>query len=156
MTIRCIAAGTFALLSTAVLAASQSPQNPIRPATSGLTTTVLVGCLYRETQVSGKPGDYDDYILADATTPPAGPSRPNPTTGVTGTSGIVPSTGNMYEVENVRDFRLDAFVGMRVELEGTIDPGGSGGSDQAHLPNFEAKTIRAVDGTCPPNPAPRK
>ena len=155
MTIRCIAAGTLALLSTAVLAASPSPQNPIRPAISGLTTTVLIGCLYRETQVSGKSSDYDDFILADAATPPAGPSRRNPTTGATGTPGIVPTTGNMYEVENVRDFRLDGFVGMRVELEGTIDPG-SGGSDQTRLPNFEAKTIRAVDGTCPPIPAARK
>lgn len=167
MIIRCIAAGTLALFSTAVLAASQEPQSPGRPpaprpgtrslsATSGQTTTVLVGCLYREIQVSGNPSDYDDYILADATTPQTGQSRPGATPGATGTSGIVPTTGNMYEVENVRDFRLDVYVGMRVELTGTIDPEDSAGSDRIDLPNFEARTIRAVYGTCPPTPAPRK
>lgn len=162
MIIRCIAAGTLALFSTGVLAASQAPQNPgrpaaPRPATSGQTTTVLVGCLYREIQVSGNPSDYDDYILADATTPQTGQqSRPGATPGATGTSGIVPTTGNMYEVENVRDFRLDVYVGMRVELTGTIDPEDSAGSDGIDLPNFEARTIRAVYGICPPTPAPRK
>jgi hypothetical protein len=148
MTIRCIAAGTLALFSAAVLAAS-----------SGQATTVLVGCLYRQIQVSGNPGDYDDYILADATTPQTPPtrqSRPGATPGATGTSGIVPTTGNMYEVENVRDFRLDVYVGLRVELTGTIDPEHSGGSAQTDLPNFETRTIRAVFGTCPPTPAPRK
>jgi hypothetical protein len=156
MTIRCIAAGTLGLLLTAVLAASQAPQNPIRPVTSGQTTTVLVGCLYREIQVSGKPGDYDDFILADATTPQTGPSRPEATVGATGTSGIVPTTGDMYEVKKIRDFRLDVFVGLRVELTGTIHPKDSQGSAQADLPHFEAKTIRAVYGNCPPTPAPRK
>jgi hypothetical protein len=177
MTIRCIVAGTLALFSTAVLAASQAPQNSIRPAAprpaqqlpypgepeapaltapSGQTTTVLVGCLYREIQVAGNRGGYDDYILADATTPATGQPRPGATPGATGTSGIVPTTGNMYEVESIRDFRLEGFVGMRVELTGTIDPKGSGVSDHIHLPEFEAKTIRAVAGTCPPTPAPRK
>jgi hypothetical protein len=177
MTIRCIAAGTLALCSTAVLAVAQAPQNSIRPAaprpasqlaypvepealvltaTSGQTTTVLVGCLYREIQVTGNPGTYDDYILADVTTPATGQPRPGATPGATGTSGIVPTTGNMYEVENVRDFRLEGFVGMRVELTGTIDANGSGRSDQTDLPEFEARAIRAVAGTCPPTPAPRK
>ena len=162
MTTRCIVAGTLAFLWTATLAASQAPQNPIRPAaprpapqlpypvepeapvltaTSGQTTTVLVGCLYREIEVSGNPGSYDDYILADATT---------------GTSGVVPTTGNMYEVENVRDFRLEGFVGMRVELTGTIDPRDSWGSHHTKIPEFEARAIRAVAGTCPPTPASRK
>lgn len=167
MTMRCIAAGTLALFSTAVLAASQEPQSPGRPpaprpgtrslsATSGQTTTVLVGCLYREVQVSGKPGDYDDYILADAATPQTGPSRPGATPGATGTSGTVPTTGNMYEVENVRDFRLDVYVGMKVEVAGTIDPEKSSGSEQTDLPNFKARTIRGIHGTCPPTPALRK
>ena len=154
MTIRCIAAGTLALFSTVALAASQAPQNPMRSAAprppSGQTTTVLVGCLYREIEVSGNPGTWDDYILADATTP-AGQSRPGATPGATGTSGTVPTTGNMYEVDNVRDFRLEGFVGMRVELTGTIDPK----SNQTKLPEFEARAIRAVAGTCPPTPAPR-
>ena len=153
MTMRCIGAGALALISTAGLAASQAPQNPGQ-------TTVLVGCLYRQVQVSGNPGDYDDYILADAATPLTGPSRPESrpgaTPGATGTSGIVPATGSMYEVEKVRDFRLDVYVGMRVEVTGTIDPEHSAESDKIALPNFEARTIRAVFGTCPPNPAPRK
>ena len=155
MTIGWIAAGTLALFSTAVLAASQ-PGVPSLTATSGQTTTVLVGCLYREIHVSGNRGDYDDYILADATTPQTRQSRPGSTPGATGTSGIVPTTGNMYEVENVRDFRLDVYVGMRVEVTGTIDPEDSGGSDRTDLPNFEARTIRAVYGTCPSTPSPRK
>jgi hypothetical protein len=75
MTIRCIAAGTLALFSTAVLAASQAPL-PVLTATSSQTTTVLVGCLYREIQVTGSRGDYDDHILADATTPATGGSAP--------------------------------------------------------------------------------
>jgi hypothetical protein len=62
----------------------------------------------------------------------------------------------MYEVGRVRDFRLEGFVGMRVELTGTIDPKGSGLSDQTDLPEFKARDIRAVAGTCPPTPAPRK
>lgn len=154
MTSRCIAAGTVGLLLTVGLAASQAPQNPIRPVASQ-TTTILVGCLYREIEVSGKPGDYDDYILAEAATPQTGPSQPGATPGATGTSGIVPTTGNMYEVKHIGDFRLDVFVGLRVELTGTIHPKESRGSDQAALPDFKAKTIRAVYGTCPPTPAPR-
>jgi hypothetical protein len=176
MTIRCFAAGTLALFSTAVLAASQAPQNSIRPAAprpapqlpyhgepeapvltvSSQTTTVLVGCLYREIQVTGNRGDYDDYILADATTPATGQPRPGATPGATGTSGIVPTTGNMYKVGKASDFRLEGFVGMRVELTGTIHPKGSGVSDQTHLPEFKARTIQAVPGTCPPTPTPRK
>jgi hypothetical protein len=156
MSIRCIAAGTLALLSTAVLAESQAGQYPIRPLTSGQTTTVLVGCLYRQIEVSGDPGDYDDYILADAAAPLTGPSRHQATQDAIGTSGIVPTTGSMYEVENVRDFRLEVYVGLRVELTGTIDLKNPGGSDQTALPNFETKTIRAVAGTCPPTPASRR
>jgi hypothetical protein len=47
-------------------------------------------------------------------------------------------------------------VGMRVELNGTIHPKGPGVSDQTHFPEFKAREIQAVPGTCPPNPAPRK
>jgi hypothetical protein len=139
MIFRCITAGTLALFSTAALPASQAP-----PAISSQTTTVLVGCLYREIQVTGNSSDYDDYILADATTPAAG------------TSGIVPTTGNMYEVVKASDFRVEGFVGMRVELTGRIRPNGSGVSDQTDLPEFNARAIQAVPGTCPPTPVPRK
>ena len=43
-----------------------------------------------------------------------------------GTSGTVPSTGNMYKVENIPDGRLKALVGKRVEVSGRIDPEDAG------------------------------
>lgn len=162
MTIGGIATATLALFSTAVLAASQAPHSPIqrvaaRPAaqlsTPAQTTTVLVGCLYRETQVSGDPDGYDGYILADATTPAAGPSRPA-TSDAIGTSGIVPTTGSMYEIENMPDSRLEGFVGMRVELTGMLDLDDDLWDSDQMFPEFEAETIRGVAGTCPPTPTP--
>lgn len=189
-----IIVGMLALFSTAALAASQAPQNPRqqtapRPnpqtpaptATAGQTTTTLVGCLYREAQVPGRTpnvieraGVLEDYILADATMT-AGQARPGATPGATGTSGTVPTSGNMYKVENIPDERLKALVGKRVEVIGRIDPEGlpapvgrpgaaTGaptpdrglGPDQINLPEFEASSIREIAGTCPATPAPRR
>jgi hypothetical protein len=110
-------------------------------------------------------GVLEDYILADATMP--APTRPGTPPAAVGTSGSVPSTGNMYKVENVPDDRLKALVGKRVEVSGRIDPekGGLGGAasadrgpgpDQVNLPEFEASSIREIGGTCPAAPAPRK
>ena len=149
-----------------------TPQSPPTATTTAQTTATLVGCLYRESQVPGRTpnvveraGVLEDYILADATMPPA--TRPGTPPGAVGTSGAVPSTGNMYKVENVPDERLKALVGKRVEVSGRIDPEDAGlggastrdrgpGPDQVNLPEFEASSIREVSGTCPAVPASRK
>jgi hypothetical protein len=187
--------GTLALFATTALAAAQTPQapganpstsqrqtQPSTPATSpatqgGATTTAqttatLVGCLYRESQVPGRTpniveraGVLEDYILADASMP--APPRPGAPPGTVGTTGTVPSTGNMYKVENIADDRLRSLVGKRVELSGRIDPEDAGlggaaardrgpGPDQLNLPEIEASSIREVGGTCPATPAARK
>ena len=148
-----------------------TPQSPPTATTTAQTTATLVGCLYRESQVPGRTpnvveraGVLEDYILADATMPPA--TRPGTSPGAVGTSGAVPSTGNMYKVESIPDERLKALVGKRVEVSGRIDPedglGGAStrdrgpGPDQVNLPEFEASSIREVSGTCPAVPASRK
>jgi hypothetical protein len=149
-----------------------TPQSPPTATTTAQTTVTLVGCLYRESQVPGRTpnvveraGVLEDYILADATMPPA--TRPGTPPGAVGTSGAVPSTGNMYKVESIPDERLKALVGKRVEVSGRIDPEDAGlggtstrdrgpGPDQVNLPEFEASSIREVSGTCPAVPASRK
>lgn len=168
MTTRALAAGTLVLLSTGVLAAFQMLLSPVslrasEPAsqlsTPDRNATVLVGCLYRETLVSGDPNGLDAYILADATVPITGPYPPGSAPHATGTSGRVPTSGNMYRLDNILDFRLDAFVGLvglRVEVTGTIDAEEAWEDDHPALPEFEAETIRAVAGSCPPTPAPRE
>ena len=119
----------------------------------------------RTPNVVERAGVLEDYILADATMPPA--TRPGTPPGAVGTSGAVPSTGNMYKVENIPDERLKALVGKRVEVSGRIDPEDAGlggastrdrgpGPDQVNLPEFEASSIREVGGTCPAVPASRK
>ena len=148
-----------------------TPQTPAAT-TTAQTTATLVGCLYRESQVPGRTptvveraGVLEDYILADATIP--APPRPGAPSEAVGTSGTVPSTGNIYKVENIPDERLKALVGKRVEVSGRIDPegGGLGGAatpdrgpapDQLSFPEVEASSIREVSGTCPAAPAPRK
>ena len=180
--------GTLALVATAAFSAAQpahsqsQPSAPPRQAqppapqpgatTTAQTTATLVGCLYRESQIPGRTptvveraGVLEDYILADATMP--APTRPGTPSQTVGTSGTVPSTGNMYKVENISDERLKALVGKRVEVSGRIDPEDAGlgggptrdrgpGPDSVNLPEFEAASIREVSGTCPAAPAARK
>jgi len=149
-----------------------APQTPGGATTVAQTTATLVGCLYRESQVPGRTpnvveqaGVLEDYILADAATP--APTRPGTPPEAVGTSGTVPSTGNMYKVENIPDERLKALVGKRVEVSGRIDPEAAGlggastrdrgpGPDEVNLPEFEAASIRELSGTCPAVPASRK
>ena len=195
MIIKRMTIATLALFATAALSAAQAPQAPAQPSTPprqaqpptqnpstaqtppaattvAQTTAMLVGCLYRESQVPGRTptvveraGVLEDYILADATMP--APTRPGTPSGAVGTSGTVPSTGNMYKVENIADDRLKALVGKRVEVSGRIDPEDAGlggastqdrgpGPDEVNLPEFEAASIRELSGTCPATPASRK
>ena len=168
--------GSVVLFASAALSASQAPQQPSTGSVPAATTTAqtaatLVGCLYRESQVPGRTpnvaeraGLLEDYILADATMP--APTRPG-SPAATGTSGSVPSTGNMYKVEKIADERLKALVGKRVEVSGHIDPEAAGlggasardrgpGPDQVNLPEIEASSIREIGGTCPAAPPARK
>jgi hypothetical protein len=152
---------------------TQTPQTKQPTTTAQQPTTTLAGCLYREDQVPGrKPnvaeraGVLEDYILADASM--AGTqAKPGATTGATGTTGTVSSSGNLYKVEGPSDEKLKALVGKRVEVTGRIDPQGGAtpgkptpdrgpGPDEIILPEFEATSIREVSGTCPATPAPRK
>lgn len=136
-----------------------NPQTTVSTATSGATSITLAGCLYRSAQVPGTTGaraGSDEFVLADASTRPAAAAE----TGAAGTSGRVPPTGNMYEVERLPAERLRALVGKRVELSGKIDTDGAErpAVDPAddRLPEFEAVSIREIAGTCPATPAPRR
>ncbi len=177
-----IIAATVALLSMTGPAWAQGsgqPQNPPpqtpETATTVRPTTTLAGCLYREDQVPGrKPnlaeraGILEDYILADATV--AGTqTKPGAAGDATGTTGTTPASGNMYKVGGPPDEQLKALVGKRVEVTGRISPergpvGTAGkprpdqglGPDDINLPELEATSTRAISGTCPPTPAPRK
>jgi len=182
VTIKRMTIGTLTLFATAALSVAQAAQAPTQssipprqtqpPTTVAQTTATLMGCLYRESQVPGRTptvveraGVLEDYILADATIP--APTRPGTPSEAVGTSGTVPSSGNMYKVENIPDERLKALVGKRVQVSGRIDPedGGLGGAstrdrgpgpDDVNLPEFEAASIRELSGTCPAVPASRK
>jgi hypothetical protein len=173
-------AAAAAVVSTTLLAAqSQSPasqtpagsqsqppasQTPPRaPDTAAAaqpgSDITLVGCLYREREIPGRApnvverlGVGEDYVLADAR--PAGSQ----------TQGL--ATGRMYKVENINDEQLGALAGRRVEVIGRIDsaqsdvtPGGRPAPDRnpvspddINLPEFEARSIRQVEGTCPAVP----
>jgi hypothetical protein len=186
---RYVVAGTFAVMCASALMTAQSGPPPQVPPAPGApapaaplagaqpTSTTLVGCLYTEDKIPGRTpnaveraGVLEDYILADASMPSSQSARPGATAGATGTTGSVPSTGNMYKVENLPDERLKPLVGKRVEVMGRIDPEGvgrtppAGGApttdrgpsrDQINLPELEASSIREVAGTCPAAPAAR-
>ena len=106
----------------------------------------------RAPNVAERLGVAEDYILADAR--PAGSQ----------TQGL--ATGRMYKVENINDEQLGALAGRRVEVIGHIDaetsdvrPGGAPAPDRnpvspdaIDLPEFEARSIRQVEGTCPAVP----
>ena len=120
-------------------------------------TTTITGCLYAEDAVPGRQpniaeraGLGEDYIVA----------------GAAGT----PAAGKMYKLEDIADERLRALIGRRVEVTGNIDdddddddappaPAGTSGTadrsvgpDRIELPEFEATTIREVEGSCPATP----
>ena len=153
------------LLAMMPVLAAQQPRTatPVQGApaqnTTVTPTVTLTGCLYREAQIPGRTpnaaeraGILEDYILADARSPQG-----------------TPATGKMYKVERISDDRLKALVGKSVEVVGRIDPEGgdlraagtSGGAapdkgigpDKVSLPEFEATSIREVEGKCAATPA---
>ena len=150
-----------ALMSGGLVTHTQTPGAPVQTqqptsgaaaaqATQG-TETTLVGCLYRERDVPGRSpnivervGIGDDFIIADAR--PAG-SR---------AEGL--ASGRMFTVEKVDDEQLTALVGHRVEVIGRAGVD----ADGPDLPEFQARSIRQVEGMCPaipltvPVPAPQR
>lgn len=171
LTMRRTITATLVCASTTLAGAAQnagqqpSTPRPVSPSAAATVrpTTTLVGCLYREEQVPGrkpnvaeKAGILEDYILAGASAVGTKESG-----GASGT----PTTGSTYKVEGPRDDELKALVGKRVEVVGSIDPEGGPsaspggaqpnrglGPDEVSLPEFEAKSIRAVAGNCPASP----
>jgi hypothetical protein len=153
----------------------QQPQTPPAASTAQGPSVTLVGCLQREEDVPGRrpniaerAGVLEDYILTGATmkaeaAPPADPARPSG--GAVGTTGSTPATGSMYKIEGIPDERLKQLVGRRVEVMGRIDeddlrearPSGAAGQQQPggapkpgdDMPEFEATSIREIEGTCP-------
>jgi len=103
--------------------------------------------------VAERLGVAEDYIIADA--------RPQ------GSQAQGLATGRMYKVEQIDDEQLQKLVGRRVEVTGRIDadaddatPSGAPARDRnpvspddIELPEFEASSIRQVEGTCPSAPA---
>ncbi|MGE0450511.1 MAG: hypothetical protein AB7Q29_13130 [Vicinamibacterales bacterium] len=138
-------------------------------------SVTLVGCLYNEKDVPGRTpnvaeraGIMEDYILADASHASASSATPG-ATGTSGTnaSGAMASAKKMYKVEHVDDEKLKPLVGKRVEVVGKIDAddmkdqasnapkadSNVASPDDVELPEFEAVSIRAIEGTCPSTPS---
>ena len=148
----------------------QSPTQQPRPGVSEAPETTFAGCLYREESIPGrspniaeKAGVAKDYILADAIparetnrTPdrPIADSGPPPPAGVAGLAA-----SRMYKVTKLDSDRLQAFVGKRVEVTGTIKPDsdvkpGEHPANNQNLPNLEGISIREAAGaSCPARPA---
>lgn len=134
--------GVAAILCSSVLSSAQiAPQGQAapqprtqQPRADPAKATTLTGCLYHD----------EDYILADAA-----PTPDAPTAGLT--------TGRTYKVSRLQDETLKAFVGMRVELTGTIKPDNDAKpadrATNAHLPTIAATSIHEADGEpCPATP----
>lgn len=152
--------------------ATQRTTEP-RAAASMAGNMTYVGCLYKDKDVPGrtpnvaeKVGIMEDYILADAA-PKSGASATPGATGTSGTAGAAASASakKMFKVERIDDDQLKSLVGKRVEVVGKIeDDDAKEGAvaktdknpvspDAIDLPEFEATSIRAVDGTCPATPS---
>jgi hypothetical protein len=178
---------TAACLATVVAAqapsggsqASGSTPAGTAAASSEKTSTVLTGCVYKESDVPGRApnvaeraGVLEDYILADVKPSESASSASTATPGATGTTGSASAhAGKMYKLEKIADERLRAAVGKRVEVTGRIDAeagdaaGSSGGAaattptdraigrDRVNLPEFEVVSMREVSGTCPATPS---
>jgi hypothetical protein len=161
--------------STANQTGTQSGQAVAQTAPQSNAAVTLTGCVYREQDVPGRApnaaervGVGEDYILAE--TRPAASAAPGATPGATGTAGSSQaSSGTMFKLEFVEGSRLSSLVGKRVEVTGKIDaesgdargpqPGAavSGtdrviGRDRINLSEFEATSIREIEGTCPAKP----
>jgi hypothetical protein len=138
----------------------QTPTTTQRPssetaAQKAVTTTTVVGCVYRERDIPGRApnvaeraGIGEDYILAEVSGQAS--AGAGATAGATGTAGSQagskPSatgtsgtTGPMYKLEDVDDDKLKVMIGKRVEVTGRVDP------ESAAAPSSPGATTSTTD-----------
>jgi hypothetical protein len=122
--------------------------------------TELIGCLYRERDIPGRPPNAPGYTLTNAH-PPEGLVRSDesrlghtPAGGVAAVpleKAVLGSGGNkMYLIEKVAEEKLTALLTKRVEVTGRI--GAEPDMKKGTSGRFEALIIREVPIPCPPTP----
>ena len=174
MSSRIIGSTALASLALAIGVAAQAPASSQPPATQPQTQTAtkptqaagaamvtIEGCLVREKDVPGrKPniverqGVMEDYILTSTKmvkgSAPTASTRPDRPTGTAGTAG-----SRMYQVKGIDDAKLQALVGKRVQVEGTLadlDEPAAPSPGAEDLADIESSSIRQVSGECPSKP----
>jgi hypothetical protein len=170
MSLRIIGSTALASLALAIGVAAQAPastqpqtQTPARPPQAANAPAVTIeGCLVREKDVAGrKPniverqGVMEDYILTSTkivkgSAPTASTRRDQPT----GTAGTAAGS-RMYQVKGIDDAKLQALVGKRVQVEGTLadlDEPATPSPGAEDLADIESSSIRQVSGECPSKP----
>jgi hypothetical protein len=120
----------------------------------------LIGCLYRERDIPGRPPNAPGYTLTNAH-PPEGLVRSDESRLKSSPAGGAPavpldkavlgSGGNkMYLIEKIAEDRLTALLAKRVEVTGRI--GAEPDMRKGTSGRFEAVVIREVPIPCPPTP----
>ena len=169
MSSRIIGSTALATLALAIGVAAQAPassqpqpQTAAKPPQAASAATVTIeGCLVREQDVPGrKPniveqrGVMEDYILTSTKmvkgSAPAS-TRPDQPTGTAGTA----AGSRMYQVKGIDDAKLQALVGKRVQVEGTLadlDEPATPSAGAEDLADIDSSSIRQVSGECPSKP----
>ena len=174
MSSRIIGSTALASLALAIGVAAQAPQSSQPPATQPQTqtaakppqtasaaTVTIEGCLVREQDVPGRNpniverrGVMEDYILTSTKmvkgSAPTASTRADQPTGTAGTAG-----SRMYHVKGMDDAKLQALVGKRVQVEGTLadlDEPKTPSPGAEDLADIESSSIRQVSGECPSKP----
>ena len=161
-----ICAGT--LVTAQAVAGKQNQTRAQRSTQAGASAsqqgpTELVGCLYRERDIPGRPPTAVGYTITNAHPPegllrsdesrlksePAGGIAPTPfEKSVPGGGGV-----KMYMIEKIPEERLVTLLTKRVEVTGRIAAEGNVGKGTSG--RFEALLIREVPIPCPATaPAP--
>ena len=172
MSLRIIGSTAIASLALAIGVAAQAPASTQPPATQPQTQTAakppqaasaaavtIEGCLVREQDVPGrKPniverqGVMEDYILTSTKivkgSAPTASTRGDQPTGTAGTA----AGSRMYQVKGIDDAKLQALVGKRVQVEGTLadlDEPATPSAGAEDLADIDSSSIRQVSGECP-------
>ncbi len=170
MSSRIIGSTALASLALAIGVAAQAPassqpqtQTAAKPPQAASAAAVTIeGCLVREQDVAGrKPniaerrGVMEDYILTSTKivkgSAPTASTRPDQPTGTAGTA----AGSRMYQVKGIDDAKLQALVGKRVQVEGTLadlDEPATPSPGAEDLADIESSSIRQVSGECPSKP----